>query len=538
MIAAGARWNGWGLDALYRERFNRPKEHWDGYAQLLGLPEAPLTPAVALETIGAPATRLTDPQRRALEAILGPGGLLLDARSRLKAALGQSYHDLLRKRAGLIESPPDAAALPPDEASLEALMRFAQDEGLVLTPQGGLTSVVGGANTPSSPRPVLAVSLRALNRLVRIDRDSLIAEAEAGVSGPELEAALGREGLTLGHFPQSFEFSTLGGWIAHRGAGQQSGRYGKAESWFAGARMISPAGPWDTEDFPASAAGPQARDLVLGSEGTLGFIARARVRVRPAAELFSVSAFLVPSFERGAEIVRALAQARLPLSMIRLSDADETLLQHSALLEGAAAGSCLLLIGCEGSPDAVAAQHAAASAYIAQESGAPLGPETGEHWKQGRFEGPYQRDPMLDHGLGVDTLETAARWSDLPRLYSAVRSALQETMAASSPGGSGVVLGHISHCYPDGASLYFTYVFMRDLADELGQWRRIKAAASDAIAAHRGTISHHHGVGEDHLPWMAAEKGPIALVALRAVKDELDPMGIMNPGTLLPAPPA
>jgi alkyldihydroxyacetonephosphate synthase len=435
------------------------------------------------------------------------------------------------------------------------VLKWASDSGVAVVPFGGGSSVVGGVTgSAGSQRASVALDLTEMRKVIAIDEISLTATAEAGIYGKDLEAALNGKGFTLGHFPQSYEFSTLGGWIAARGAGQQSARYGKAEEWFAGGEIATPRGLWKIGAAPASAAGPDLRTLVAGSEGAFGVITNATVRIHHMPRARDYTAFLFRDFASGVDAVRRVVQTDLPLAMLRLSDADESYFfqafgkagqapnlrdrMQTAFLKAMRVGErpCALIMGAEGDPATTSFVGVRARALFKLAGGIAVGASPARRWYAGRFHGPYSRDPLMDHGLGVDTLETATSWSNVNRLWGAVREALDKAMRANAvaPGAHGIVLGHVSHTYHDGASLYFTYIYPRDLGREVEQWQAIKKAASDAIMANGGTISHHHGVGEDHLPWLAAEKGAIGMDVLRAVKRELDPKDVMNPGKLLP----
>jgi alkyldihydroxyacetonephosphate synthase len=393
-----------------------------------------------------------------------------------------------------------------------------------------------------------------MDRVIELDTQSMTATAEAGITGPGLEKALGANGFTLGHHPQSFEFSTLGGWIAHRGAGQGSNRYGRAEDWLVGAKLATPRGVLRTGGFPASSTGPRLNDLVLGSEGIFGIITEATVRLHPLPVASDYRGYLFRDFAGGIAALHDAARDEIAVTMLRLSDPLETRFYRAfgALgkkrsiadrfaefyldTRGYDDKACALIAGFEGDTATVVAARAQFDALAKKHGALALGEGQGRRWKEGRFHGPYLRDPMMDRGVGVDTLETATSWSQLDALYVAVREALEGAIRENAPraGARGVVTCHVSHSYRDGASLYFTYIFPRALDGEIAQWRAIKKAASDAIIANGGTISHHHGIGEDHLPWMAAEKGSLGIDVLRAVKMALDPNGILNPGKLIP----
>ncbi len=547
------RWNGWGLLAVEDHLSQRP-EVWRWLEGELAMPALTATPAVKLERIELPPSRLSAAAMDALVAALGSENVVTAKADRAFHARGRSYADLLAMRAGAIEDAPDAILYPRNAGDIATILKIAGESAIAVIPCGGVTSVVGGITPIRAPGQTALVALDTtrMNRLLAIDRVSMTATAEAGIYGPDLERGLQAQGVTLGHYPQSFEYSTLGGWIAARGAGQQSNRYGKAEHWLVSARMVTPVGPWETEEFPASAAGPRLTDLVAGSEGTLGVIADATFRVRPAPAHRDLRAWLFRSFAEGALAVRTLVQSGIDIASMRLSDEEETRFYQAFARVGEAPSfkrrietaylrrhglderRCALILGTEGERDEAPRAADEARRIIKRLNGLYVGRKPAESWYAGRFHGPYMRDPLMDHGVGVDTLETATRWSNVENLHEKIRAALSGAMQAQAPmaGARGIVMGHISHSYPDGASLYFTFIFPRRAENELAQWQAIKKAASDAIAANGGTISHHHGAGLDHVPWLVREKGETGMKLLKALKSTLDPKGIMNPGKL------
>jgi len=412
-------------------------------------------------------------------------------------------------------------------------MRCADENALALVPYGGGSSVVGGV-TPllrEGQRAVLTVDMALMNRILEIDKHTMTAHIEAGIYGPELERLLQAEGVTLGHYPQSFEYSTLGGWIASRGAGHQSNKYGKAEDWLLSARGVTPRGVWNTEEFPKSAAGPLLR------------IADARVHIHEVPEVKEYRAYFFQDFDSGVQATRLLLQHEVQTAMVRLSDANETFFYSvihggAEVAENGPMGFCLMLVGFEGAADDVAHQRSRAEAILSECGGADMGGSMGQLWLTTRFETPYLRDPMLDHGLGVDTVETATDWNRLPALHTNVNTVLEESLSRHNPnpGAKGLAMAHVSHSYRNGASLYFTFVFPRTPEGIIEQWLAIKREVTDAIVENGGTISHHHGTGTEHLPWMAQEKGPIAYGMLKSLKNDLDPKGILNPGKLIELP--
>jgi alkyldihydroxyacetonephosphate synthase len=548
-------WNGWGW-AAHKDEVAGNEAAWAWLANELGMPSLLATPPRTLDDIALAPSRLGASERAHFARVLGEDRVRDDPFERVFHARGRSYHDLLHLRAGNVTTAPDAVLYPRGTEEVLSVLSFASENNIAVVPYGGGTSVVGSVTADATGfKSVVSLDMSGMDRLVGVDPVSRAATAEAGIYGPVLDKALRAQNVVLGHYPQSFEFSTLGGWIAHRGAGQQSGRYGRASDWLVAAKLATPRGLLTTEDFPGSSAGPRLTDLVLGSEGTFGVITEATFQIHPAPVTSLYTGFLFHDFASGAAAIRQAVQEDLPVAMLRLSDAEETrfyraygsvgkrksigsrigdaYLKYRKFGENAAA----MIADFEGDKATVEHSHRR-FAEIAERLGAlAIGKSTGTRWYEGRFHGPYLREPMMDRGLGVDTLETATSWSKIDALYAAVKKALEDTIqqTAPRPGARGIVACHISHSYPGGASLYFTYIFPRALDGDIAQWLAIKRAATDAIVAHGGTISHHHGVGEDHLPWMKQEKGELGVAVLRAIKTTLDPKGILNPGKLIPS---
>jgi len=390
---------------------------------------------------------------------------------------------------------------------------------------------------------VAAISLD-LGRLdaLAVDRVSLTATFGAGLRCPRAEARLQARGLTLGHFPQSFELATVGGCVATRSAGQASTGYGRIDSLVRGVRLRAPAGELSSKTLPASAAGPSLRELVAGSEGTLGVIVDATLAMRPLPAHRRYEGWSFATFADGADALRLLVQAGAAPDVARLSDEDETRLTLALASTGRAgrlylrmrghAEGCLAITGFEGTQATVRSRRRRAALLLRAAGGRPLGAPPGSAWLTGRYAGPYLRDELLGRGLLVETLETAATWGRLDALSRAVADAIRGALGAR--GTPGLVGCHVSHLYPTGASLYYTFIARSDRDAPLDQWRAVKRAAGDAIVAHGGTITHHHAIGRDHAPWMPAEVGELGLELLAAAKQRLDPAGVMNPGKLLP----
>jgi alkyldihydroxyacetonephosphate synthase len=414
-------------------------------------------------------------------------------------------------------------------------------------PYGGGTSVVGGVTSADDDRPTLTIALDRLAGLAALDERSGLATFGAGTVGPDLEAALGPHGLTLGHFPQSFERSTLGGWVAARSAGQQSIGFGRIEALFAGGRVVAPAGVLEIPAHPASAAGPDLRQLVLGSEGRLGVITRATVRAVPRPPREAFPAWFLPDWPHAVEAAREVARSGLPLSMVRVSTPLETqsllamagrsrsgdLLGRYLRLRGLGPERSLVIVGASGMERFVEGAVREAGSILRRHGGIAVGGSIGRRWVATRFRSADLRDTLWDAGYALDTLETAADWTRLPDLAASLGRALRHGL--DEVGERVHAFSHLSHLYPDGSSLYATYAFRRaaDPDETLDRWRRLKRAASEAIVAGGGTISHQHGVGRDHAPYLAAEKGELGMAALGDIVRRFDPDGIMNPGVLL-----
>jgi alkyldihydroxyacetonephosphate synthase len=506
----------------------------------LGVSGSVVSRPTAIEEVTLPPARAPAALHEALAGVVGAGHVHDDQRTRVLRAAGRSYLDLLALRSGALAAAPDLVVAPGSHDEVAAVLAACADAGAAVIPFGGGTSVVGGV-TPERGQLECAVSLDLgrLDALLGVDAVSRTAQVGAGLRLPELDHALAPHGLRLGHVPQSYEWATVGGCAATRSAGQASTGFGRFDELVASVRMATPAGELATRDAPGSAAGPDLRGVILGSEGTLGAITELTLRVRPIAAERRYEAWLFRSFDAGCEALRTLAQAEVAPDVARLSDEDET--RSTFALSGGHALSrrgldalgykpgCLLIAGWEGEAEDLSTRRAAATARL-RGKGLRLGRAPGEAWRAARFAGPYLRDALLDRGVLVETLETAATWSRLGDLHAAVRAALGTALAGTPPS----VGCHVSHLYPDGASLYFTVFARQDPADPAGQWRAAKRAAGDAIAAAGATITHHHAVGTDHRAWMAAEDGRLGIDVLRDVKARCDPAGVMNPGKLLP----
>ena len=540
------RWWGWGEEG---GGIGLPAAALDGLRSELGMDGSERGDRVKLEEVSLPEPVLPAPARRALEEAVGAEHVLDDHATRVTHALGKSLADLVRIRSGDGSGAPDLVVRPGSGSEVAAVLAACAEGDVAVTPFGGGTSVVGGVEPLRGDHAAaISMDLARMDRVLDLDPQSLTGRFEPGLFGPDLERRLARAGLTLGHFPQSFEFSTVGGWVATRSAGQASTGYGRIDELVQAVACVAPAGELSTRDVPASAAGPALRELLVGSEGTLGVITAATLRLRRLPEVRHYEAWSFRSFEEGAEAYRLMEQAGASPDVARLSDERETRLAMALAASGGAGqrvgkaylrlrgheGGCVALAGFEGCAGHVSRRRGRSAELLRAAGGISLGQNPAGNWLRTRFSAPYLRDELLDNGVMVETLETATSWTNLHHLYRAVGDSLRE--ALTERGTPPVVMCHLSHLYPSGASLYFTFMARQEAGAELDQWWAAKAAAGDAIEAGGGTITHHHAVGRDHAPWMGDELGRVGLDLLRAAKERLDPTGIMNPGKLLPDP--
>jgi alkyldihydroxyacetonephosphate synthase len=539
----GATWTSWGAE---RPELSRAARSF--LKNSLGT----LTPqqAVTIDRAVMPASRLPASVRSELVTVLGVDAVRDDDAARAEHAGGQAYADLVRRRRGDASDAPDAVLLPAAVEVIAAVLRICSAARIAVVPWGGGTSVVGGlASLRGDLEAVVALDLSRLNQMLRIDRDSLTATFQPGIRTPAAEAALAAHGLTIGHVPQSYERASLGGYVVTRSAGQASSGYGRFDDLVVGCRLTSPAGELVLPAMPGSAAGPDLRRLVMGSEGTLGIVTEVTVRVCPLPTVKRYEGWVARDWADGVRIMRRLAQEGAKPDIARLSDPAET--RASLALSGTAglkkrgldtwlrihgvSDGAMIIAGFEGTGRDVRHRRREVRRILKSERAVPLGKAAGQSWVHHRFSGAYLRDSLLDAGVLVETLETATTWSQLGGLYTAVQRALTEALRHN--GKPPLVGCHISHLYPSGASLYFSVLAAAQTGREIEQWAAAKHAANAAIVAAGGTASHHHAVGTAHQAIVEHDLGGVGgvgVAALRAVKSELDPAGILNPGKLLP----
>jgi alkyldihydroxyacetonephosphate synthase len=505
--------------------------------------------AVPLDEVEVRAPRLKRPETF--------GDLFTDAKyERVSRALGKAYRDIVRGFRGEFEHPPDLVAQPRDCSEVETVLNWAEAEGAAVVPFGGGTSVVGGVEARLGERPVVTMDLRRLDRLVEVDPISLAARIEAGATGPRLEEQLREHGLTMRCFPQSFEYATLGGWIATRAGGHFATKETHVDDLVESVRAVTPRGVWESRRLPGSGAGPSPDRLLLGSEGILGTITDAWVRVRPRPEWKAAATVRFERFGDACEAVREIVQAGLDPANCRLLEAAE------AELTGAGDGtSHLLLLAFESAHHPVDGPLALALAAASDHGGkaeepritapgsdagdapsgsTPAGAPGGaaESWRGAFLLAPYLRDTFVACGVLSETFETAITWDRLEDFHATVmettRKAIADVSGAPREGrGAPLVTCRFTHAYPDGVAPYFTVLAPAIRGGEVEQWDEVKAAVSEALIEGGGTITHHHAVGRDHRPWYDRQRPAPFAAALRAAKAELDPAGILNPGVLL-----
>jgi alkyldihydroxyacetonephosphate synthase len=544
------RWWGWGtLDQTYSLE-NQP-HFWPTLRARLDLPDAPEPrPAVPLEQIKLPPSRLDHPVVASLQRLLGEEAVRTDAQVRVEHAVGKAYRDLVRLRAGKVTHPPDAVVYPADEGQVAATLAWAADRDIAVIPFGGGSSVHGGLEPEPGDRPTVTMDLARLAQVIAVDRTSRTARIQAGARGPALESALNAQGFTLGHFPRSFEFSTLGGWIATRSAGQACSGYGTIKELTEAVRLVSPTGIMETRNAPASTAGPDLLHVLLGSEGALGVITEATMRIRACPAVQDYRGLLFHSLEDGLAALQELNHHGPRPTVVCLSDAAETagcaLLSRERRglrgLTGRVAdlyltwrkhsltnGSCLMILGFDGEPQAVERRWQQALAVCQDHGGLSLGQAIGESWKLERFSHPYLRDTLLEAGVMVDAIKTSASWSNLLSLHREMTTAIRAAIPATG-GGPGYVMTRVCHVHEWGASLSTTFLGRQVPGREVEQWWEVVRAAMEAVEANGGTAATYHGISQDQSPWPARQVGPLATRIQRQVKQALDPLSIMNPG--------
>lgn len=533
------RWNGWG-------NININKEVSPHGAKLI---KSHIGKTKKLSSVTLESVIKTVPPSRLPTALTDLEIVSTDSEVRVRHARGQSFPDWIAMHSGDFGVFPDGVALPKTTEDVEKLLALAHEHDLVVIPYGGGTSVAGHINPPEDSRPILTIAMSEMDQLINLDKQSQIATFGAGTQGPAVESQLAKQGYRLGHFPQSWELSTLGGWIASRSSGQQSLGYGRIEQMFAGGTLVTPQGVLEIPDIPASSAGPDLREMMMGTEGRAGIFTEVKMRVQPQPEQEIFKVVFLPNWEAGQTVLRQAVQGNIRLSMLRLSNATETdahlhlgttrsqFLAITAYLRSRGLGSekVMLTYGVTGEKE----QNKLALSQFKQllkkhgGVGGKIADLMGSIWAHGRFKFPYLRGTLWEKGIMVDTFETSTNWSNIDGQMAQMEAAVHNSL--THQGEQVMAFTHISHVYKQGASLYTTYFFRagKDHASTLDRWKKIKHAASSSVANGKATISHQHGVGRDHAPYLIAEKGELGLKTTASMIESLDPEKRMNPGALL-----
>ena len=527
------RWNGWGKENF---EYNLEDSAFDYIAEKVGKGNV-------LRDV-----ELKDVIKKVPESRLSKHNLILtDAKERVTHSSGQSFADWVMFKGGEYDQFTDGVSYPENEDEVKQIIKFAKENKVSLIPYGGGTSVTGHLSPEKSKTANLTVDMSRMNRMLSINKENFTAVFEAGIKGPDLEAALRAEGFTLGHYPQSFEYASLGGWVAARSAGHFSMGYGRIERLLQACQIETPKGSYKLLEFPASAAGPDIKELILGSEGRLGIITKCTVRIipLPKKEIFKGAFFKDEKSAKKA--VREISQNGISLTMMRLSYEKETanmlalngeslsltLLNKYLKFRGFSINKSMLLYGIVGNKSTTKSVLKRADRIIKKYGGIIVGETPGKHWHKKRFDLPYLRNTLWDKGYGIDTLETAIPWDMVDMTISDVEKSI--TNSFETIGEKVSIFTHLSHIYKTGSSIYTSYIFElgKSHKETLDKWLKVKEAVSKAIVKNKGTISHQHGIGKDHLPFLEAEKGSLGIKTIENILKTFDPDGIMNPGKLV-----
>ena len=547
------KWWGWGVEGVSFHWQDKPAfPAFLSRATGVDVTREPVPPK-SIDELDVPAPQISDEVRGRVTDAVGATHVTYDDLDRVVHTYGKSLRDLLRLRAGDLPRVPDAVVYPGSEDDVRALVDLAGEADLVLIPFGGGSNISGSLHPlPEETRTVLSVDLGRLDQVLEVDEDSGLARVQAGVLGPDLEEQLGRRGWTMGHFPDSFTHSTLGGWVATRSSGMQSDKYGDIAHITRGMRVVQPSGTLVVRPVPSTATGPSTREMVLGSEGRLGIITEVTVQVHRIPENRVIQAYLFPSWEAGLAAMQEISTSDAHPSVTRVSDANET--EFSLSTRKASKGfsvsstvgtqlfkflerrgwdlsqACLSFIGFEGGRAHVAHEKSIVSAIVKAHGGVGLGKGPAVLYDQKKFDTPYIRDFFLDRGGAADVSETAAPWSKLLPLYNSVVENVRKTYA--DLGVTGWIMCHLSHSEHSGACLYFTFAFAHDGVDPIAQYDRVKEALQGTFIEAGGTLSHHHAVGTEHSRWLGDDISEQGVLMVQGVIDTVDPTHSLNPGKI------
>lgn len=554
---AHQKWWGWGVDGVAFDHSDKPK--LAPFAmEKLGLDfNSPRIATPRFEDLPVPASRLDDVLAKALRCAVGEEYVVADDLDRVVHTYGKGCVDLIRIRAGDLPRVVDVVVYPGDESEVAAVLAAVMEADAVVIPFGGGSNITGSLTPqPGEDRVVVSLDMGRMNQVLEIDEVAGLARIQAGALGPDLEEQLNVRNWTMGHQPDSFRHSTLGGWIATRSSGMQSDKYGDIADITRGLRAVLPGRVIDLRPLPSTSTGPSVREMILGSEGRLGVITEAWVNVHRIPENREILAYLFPSWRAGLQAMQDIAASDAQPSITRVSDPNETAFSMATKKSGSLVSSiaskalfgvlqrrgwnlaeaCLSFVGFEGGDARVKADKAAVSRIIKGHGGIGLGRGPGVLYDQKKFDTPYIRDFLLDIGAIGDVSETAAPWSKLAPTYDAVVAAAQR--AFREVGERGFIMCHLSHSYHSGACLYFTFVIKMpsgDLTAQLGRYWTVKESIQQAFVDAGATLSHHHSVGSDHARWLPADISEAGVDVMVALLRGVDPGRNLNPGTLIPS---
>jgi len=545
------KWWGWGNEGVGFHHEDKP-----GFAPFvlnavgLDLLKATKAEEPSFADLRVPASNAEASLIEALVAVSGDEYVTTDDMVRVIHTYGKSLRDLVRIRNNWIERAPDVVVYPADEAEVQGIVSAAVAANAVIIPFGGGSNIAGSLEPlPTETRTVISLDLGRLRLVLGIDEEAGLARIQAGSQGPDLEKQLNDKGWTIGHFPDSFTHSTVGGWVATRSSGMQSDKYGDIADIARGLRMVRPAGVVDIRPVPSASTGPSVREMILGSEGRLGVITEVTVQVHRTPEVREINGYLFPSWEAGIAAMHEISESDARPTVTRVSDARESgfsfatgkaktgfdpqkvLMAYLKARGWDLEGINLSFIGFEGSASHVAYEKKIVARIVKKHGGLGVGKGPGVLYDQKKFDTPYLRDFLLDRGAAADVSETAAPWSRLNEIHDAVYAAANE--AYEQIGTPGWIMSHLSHSYHSGACLYFTFAFVHDGADAIAQYDVVKRAIQQAFVDHGGTISHHHGVGREHAPWLAQDISPEGVALMSGLFATADPKKNFNPDKII-----
>ncbi|MEJ5912891.1 FAD-binding oxidoreductase [Pseudokineococcus sp. 1T1Z-3] len=549
---AHMKWWGWGREGVGFDHRDKPRLRPFVLEQVDVDLDTPGGAVLDFADLPVPASRAPRELLDALASVVGARYVLTSAMERVVHTYGKSLTDLLRLRAGDLPRTPDVVVYPGDEDDVRGVLDAVVAAGAVLVPFGGGSSISGSLHPPAQEeRPVVSLDLGRMNRVLEIDEESRLARVQGGVLGPDLEEQLGARGFTMGHTPDSFTHSTLGGWIATRSSGAQSDKYGDISDLTRALRVVQPGRTVVTRPVPSQATGPSVREMLIGSEGRLGVITEAWVQVHRLPEKREILGYFFPTFDAGVAAMRDIAESDAATTLTRVSDARETAFSFATRKKSRGVSKlvskglmavlrrkgwdleevCLSFVGFEGGPASVKADQAVVKDLVKRHGGVVVGKGPGQLYDQKKFDTPYIRDFLLDRGALADVSDTAARWSQLLPLYRHVRE--EADRAFARVGVKGWIMCHLSHSYHGGACLYFTFAFRQTSDTPLVEYGVVKSAVQQAFVDAGGTLSHHHAVGVEHAPWLAQDISPAGREMLGEVFAAVDPDGQLNPGSVV-----